>query len=232
MAAISKATLAQRRPLRYVAVAVGLALVACRLWRCSSTFAFSMAGPAVLDRPDAERDGGRRAKGADHPEERAEGGAERMAEPEATSNSTMELEGGKPDDSALGVAQGPPWANCFVEYVEAGRPVLEEWLLQGEPESIAAFRAWRGHGTGAPRGPAPASIRCAPTSLRPGEEVLCLECLSHSGAFASAPAGRGAASLATVRAELVGTFAELRQCLAATEGGAGFCKSGQVVVPV
>mmetsp|Transcript_26551 Transcript_26551/g.84211 ORF Transcript_26551/g.84211 Transcript_26551/m.84211 type:complete len:236 (+) Transcript_26551:111-818(+) len=219
----------QHRPLRRIFVMVAAACAACRLWSCTGLSAFTVVGPAVRERPSADsRDD---AEGASRRQARGHQG---HGSSKVTFNATMLQEGGQTKDQRPEVAQGPPWATCFVEYVEAGRPALEEWLLRGEKENVAAFRAWRQHGS--PHGPETASVRCVPEAKQPEEELLCVECLSHSGALPSGPAGpsasrKGDASVAMVQATLVTTFSGLKQCLAGTVGGMGFCKTGKVVVP-
>jgi len=119
-----------------------------------------------------------------------------------------------------GVLQGPPWNTCFVETVETGRSVLEEWLLRGDASNIATFRNWR-LGTGS----SPMQVRCGDAAVRAEDEVLCIQCLSHR--LAEGPSMRGAPTIVAVQE----TFVGLHQCLSSSIGGMGFCKSGKVVMP-
>jgi len=120
------------------------------------------------------------------------------------------------------IAQGPPWATCYVEQEEEGRPVLEEWVMRGEGENLNAFRSW------AKRGLEPVSVRCEESSMKADDDVMCIECMSHSGS----ELGERGAAVTVVQAQLVTTFVDLQQCLASTVGGNNFCKSGRVVVPM
>jgi len=135
--------------------------------------------------------------------------------------------------SSAEVAQGPPWANCFVEYVASGKPALEEWVMRGEKKNLDAFRAWRKSGSSSPADDQ-MTVRCVPASSPMAEQAQCLQCLSHSGAspFSSTSTSASSDQVATVQAQVVSTFTDLKECLAETVGGMGFCLSGQVVVPV
>uniref|UniRef100_A0A7S4V034 Uncharacterized protein n=1 Tax=Alexandrium monilatum TaxID=311494 RepID=A0A7S4V034_9DINO len=127
----------------------------------------------------------------------------------------LELESGSSATSTLRMAQDPQWATCFVQAQRTSRAVLEEWVLRGERENVAAFRAWRQDS------PEPTSVRCV--ELEEEEEALrtvCLECASPGGA---APAG------ALAPGAFAGVaFGGLSQCMAHAAVGLGFCKSGQV----
>lgn len=94
------------------------------------------------------------------------------------------------------------------------RPVLEEWVLRGELQNVAAFKSWRQDG------PGPTSVRCVEMPEEEALSTVCLECASPGGA---APAGGLAPSAIAGLA-----FGRVSQCMAHTAMGLGFCKSGQL----
>mmetsp|Transcript_76622 Transcript_76622/g.247980 ORF Transcript_76622/g.247980 Transcript_76622/m.247980 type:complete len:251 (-) Transcript_76622:260-1012(-) len=132
--------------------------------------------------------------------------------------------------------QSPPWATCFVEHISDGSQVWEEWLLRGETASLEEFRAWQQ----ALRWPGSAAVRCeeglSPQASFGEDSTVCLECFAPSSMPANSLswAGQHASSVtavATVQAELVASFVDLKECMSATVGGRAFCNSGRVTMP-
>mmetsp|Transcript_38649 Transcript_38649/g.74179 ORF Transcript_38649/g.74179 Transcript_38649/m.74179 type:complete len:222 (-) Transcript_38649:87-752(-) len=202
----------QRRP-HLVPLAAIVTLACCLGGRSYSAFAAIMAQPPVLEKPPMTADDAALA--------RAEDAAHRNLPGFIESNMTTETASwGSPVTRHAGVLQGPPWSTCFVEAEEAGRPILEEWLLRGEASNVNAFRNWR-----LQSGNSPVRVRCEEAAVRAEDDVLCIECLSRH--VAEGAAMRGASITVAVQA----TFVDLQQCLGSSTGGMGFCKSGKVVIP-
>jgi len=205
-------------------VALGCAVSVAFCSLATSAFLFTSA-PAVLDRAQA---GGR----AEVIERKS---SDRVKSQKAKKNSTfpvLQLGDGFPSDADSNTVQGPQWATCIVEAQEAGRvtfegvaaarSVLEQWVVRGERDRVAEFRAWR-HSLNSD-----ATVRCMPKSAKSTEDAFCLECISHtrSGAFPFTPLGHVEAT----ETGAVMTFSGLHECLASTAGN-GFCKTGTVAVP-
>mmetsp|Transcript_65317 Transcript_65317/g.164634 ORF Transcript_65317/g.164634 Transcript_65317/m.164634 type:complete len:233 (-) Transcript_65317:538-1236(-) len=209
-----------------IAVAAGLAIGAA--WSTlSASPGFAVGGVAVLERPSANADDRKStsdARGPEHRKSLANAG-------KAKFNTTVLSESGHPDRRSQEVAQGPPWATCFVEYEAQGRPALEEWVMRGEQDNLNAFRSWRE--AGSPEMAEPMNVRCAPAAPQAVEEAMCIQCVSHSGASLLSPAGGlRREAVTTVQGQVVSTFIDIKQCVADTTDGKGFCMSGHVVVPV
>jgi len=210
-----------------IAVAAGLAIGAA--WSTlSASPGFAVGGVAVLERPSANADERADASGARGPEHRKN--PDTIAK--AKFNTTVLSEsGGHPDRRSQEVAQGPPWATCSVEYEAQGRPALEEWIMRGDQDNLNAFRSWRK--AGSPEITEPMNVRCAPTAPQAVEEAMCIQCVSHSAeSFFSPAGGLRRDSVTTVQGQVVGTFLDIKQCMADTTEGKGFCMSGHVVVPM
>jgi len=205
----------RRSPLRRAAALAVVAACAVCLWSFSALSAFA----TVLDRPVVAEDTRVTAQGA---ERKVDKRNTRKEEDKGLKNSTMLQTGFTRKEIATmkPVSVAPPMATCFVEIEAEGRPVLEEWLLRGESENVAAFRSWR---QGSLIGDG--SVRCVENTHKAVDAVLCLECVAQAESLLSG-------SVATVEATIIDTFVDAQQCLSSTVGGMGFCKSGQVALPM
>jgi len=146
-----------------------------------------------------------------------------------TENATQVSFIGAPLEPGAEVDQGPPWAECTLDYSTvvmsqtAGGEVdaelqtrIETWIMRGERENIEAFKSWQM----AEKGETLGTMRCAQTSAKAVEAATCLECIPRSGSF-----------------QLQSSYAQLRgaapgnvvMTVSATTGECpGFCKSGSV----
>mmetsp|Transcript_31800 Transcript_31800/g.69533 ORF Transcript_31800/g.69533 Transcript_31800/m.69533 type:complete len:235 (-) Transcript_31800:82-786(-) len=226
---------------RLTLVACLAAAVRC-LWSWSSTaFSMPVQAPSVLVRPR-----GAAAAAPPQTDKRAATDVEEMDDEElawhlrgnsSDLNITLQLSDGHPGSEDPSVIQGPRWANCFVEYEDRKsrdaegsiRPkaVLEEWVVRGEREHIHAFKSWR-------QGRGPSNVRCIPVPMKSIEDVTCLECVAP-GRMQLSPTGHFSSegsSDALAQERFIMTVAGLPQCLRASVGGTGFCRSGTVTMPM
>jgi len=194
-----------------------------------TNFAFcSLGGVTVLSRP-RPRIG---ASMADLEEPFANRGSSVEERPRKDSTELpVQLDAGVPHIFDRDVAQGPHWATCFVEALEAGRVgddgvlsarnVLEEWVVRGERENVNEFKNWRqSMGSGV-------SVHCQPKSAASVEDAFCLECVSHSQSayLPFTPIG----NVKVMATGSIMTFGGLDQCIAQT-AGMGYCKTGSVAM--
>eukprot|EP00445_Apocalathium_hangoei_P042682 CAMPEP_0203971124 /NCGR_PEP_ID=MMETSP0359-20131031/98317_1 /ASSEMBLY_ACC=CAM_ASM_000338 /TAXON_ID=268821 /ORGANISM="Scrippsiella Hangoei, Strain SHTV-5" /LENGTH=211 /DNA_ID=CAMNT_0050909091 /DNA_START=80 /DNA_END=715 /DNA_ORIENTATION=+ len=191
-----------------VLAAIGMGMTS--MW---SSLGFTIVRPQVLDRQEASSP--EEIDGPDAVERKGPRSTQKLQGDAKYTTSTFY---GR-NSQAPGVAQGPPWSTCFVEFVADGRPGLEEWVMRGDMDNTDNFKAWRKHGMSGD-----SSVRCTPATNDVTEETMCLQCVSH------APESLGS-SVATLQAHVVSTFTTVEQCLAGTVGGKNFCKNGQVVLP-
>lgn len=138
-------------------------------------------------------------------------------------NSTVVQTRGQKTPNLPLAALGPPWTSCIVESWEAGRNVLEEWIMRDERSSIRSFRAWR------QSGPDPVSMRCEPVLASDTEEVTCLECIAPGQGRRKWFRGlRQSWGDDGGRMEVVSVNSNLRQCMERSVAGSSFCKRGTV----
>lgn len=205
--------------------------------------AFATAG-TVRERPSGIRsaaDDGKKAANRDA--ERRDASSERgrrqsfgdgAEDFESASLSANVSQAGSMGVDGVAMAQGPPWATCFVEQIMGGRHVLEEWTLRGDSQNLDAFRAWSRRGTAGAAGGAAAATGPSRTRCTSGGQVdlatMCLQCVAQAAPAAPAAGAAGSAT-STVATRVLSTDVDLQHCMSKTIGATAFCKSGQVLVP-
>ena len=177
------------------AAAAALAATAATPGRGSTAYggtAFSplVAAPAVLERPRHRDEGMEPGRSGSHSAVR--GLEVRGRASNVTSNTSLQ-HGFSEHKTTAGpfLATGPSWATCFVETLEFGKNVLEEWVMRDDRAGADDFREWRSK-----CGPGPSRGRCEPLAPAASDEVTCLQCLVRAGDMAlgalTAPSARAA----------------------------------------
>lgn len=202
------------------ATVLALACGVCRLavWGIADlAYVATLAGPArAVEARDSALDGENRAPTT------ALRSAPASRDPRAASLEL--LPGGAFVEHFPEMALNPPWATCYVETQHTTETVLEEWVMRGEREVVAAFRSWRRNSE------QPTSVRCAETPAEQALRSVCIQCAATEQQAEEAT-GMPFALSGRVSASGVMTFGlASTQCMAATAKGNGFCKSGQVAL--